>query len=186
MKNGTIFVYNREVPYCIRKHKLAKRINLRINSDGRVAVTVPRWMPYKTGQYFLNSRKKWIGRNLKKLEQTTATGSKLTREDYLNNKEQARYFLYKKLEQFNYYYNFHYGRVCVKDQKSRWGSCSSRGNLNFSYKIVFLPEHLADYIIVHELCHLGELSHSPKFWRLVEQTIPDHKKRKRELKKHRF
>lgn len=177
---------NREVEYCIRKHKMAKRVNLRINTDGWVTVTVPRWMPYKTGEFFLNSRKKWVSQSLKKIEQRAATDRRLTREDYINNKEQARYFLSKKLEQFNSYYNFHYEKVAVKDQKSRWGSCSSKGNLNFSYKIVFLPEHLADYIVVHELCHLGELSHSPKFWKLVEQTIPDHKKREQELRKYIF
>jgi hypothetical protein len=186
MKKGTIFVHNKEVEYCIRKHRLAKRINLRLRDDGHITVTVPQWMPYKTGEYFMNSRKKWISQSLKELDEKTLDKPELTRKDYLNNKEQAAYFLYKKLEQFNYHYNFQYRRVCVKDQKSRWGSCSSKGNLNFSYKIVFLPEYLADYIVVHELCHLHELNHSPRFWKLVEQVIPDHKERRKALKKYRL
>src|SRR5438105_4671667 len=72
---------------------------------------------------------------------------------------------------FNQYYNFAINRIAVKNQKTRWGSCSKKGNLNFNYKIYLLPRHLADYVIVHELCHLGEFNHSPAFWKLVAKTI---------------
>ncbi|MFA6463413.1 MAG: M48 family metallopeptidase [Candidatus Paceibacterota bacterium] len=86
-------------------------------------------------------------------------------------------------KRFNTSYNFTYNSVKIKSTKTRWGSCSSKGNLNFSYKIALLPEHLADYLVVHELCHLGEFNHSENFWNLVEKTIPDFAQRRHELKK---
>lgn len=70
------------------------------------------------------------------------------------------------------------GRIVIKSQKRRWGSCSARGNLNFNWRIVMAPERVLDYVVVHELCHLREMNHSPRFWHLVAQVIPDYKKDK--------
>lgn len=88
-----------------------------------------------------------------------------------------------KLEYWNQFYNFSYNRVAIKAHKGRWGSCSRLKNLNFNCKIIFLPEALVDYIVVHELCHLGELNHSPKFWNLVAQAMPGYLTRRAELRK---
>lgn len=88
----------------------------------------------------------------------------------------------RKIEQFNAVYNFKVGRVSIRNQRSRWGSCSRLGNLNFNFKIALLPEPLVDYLIVHELCHLGEFNHSPRFWDLVAHTIPDYRAKRRALK----
>ncbi|MBX6353099.1 MAG: M48 family metallopeptidase [Thermoflavifilum sp.] len=65
-----------------------------------------------------------------------------------------------------------YGQVRIKDQRTRWGSCSNRGNLNFNWRLVMAPEFVLDYVVVHELCHLREWNHSPRFWSLVEQAFP--------------
>ena len=89
----------------------------------------------------------------------------------------------KKVLKFNKIYKFKYNKINIKNQKTRWGSCSVKGNLNFNYKIALLPEKLAEYIVVHELCHLGEFNHSYKFWKLVEKTIPDYLEIKEDLKK---
>ena len=83
---------------------------------------------------------------------------------------------------FNGVYKFKFNKVNIRNQKTRWGSCSAKGNINFNYKIALLPERLADYIIVHELCHLGEFNHSRKFWDLVVEAIPDHREIRSELK----
>lgn len=101
---------------------------------------------------------------------------------YLELKESARLLVHTRLEHFNLQHKFKYGRVSIRNQKSRWGSCSSKGNLNFNYKIVLLPPRLSDYVIVHELCHCGQFNHSQKFWDLVGETLPDYKKLQRELK----
>jgi len=94
----------------------------------------------------------------------------------------ARGFVHERLVAHNAHYGFAYKRVFIKNQKSCWGSCSERGNLNFNYKLAFLPPHIADYVIIHELCHLAELNHSPRFWSLVAQTCPEYKQRRKELR----
>ena len=83
---------------------------------------------------------------------------------------------------FNSYYGHTLGKIFIKNHKSRWGSCSGKGNLNFNYKVVLLPLPIADYIIVHELCHLQEFNHSAKFWALVGETIPDYVVRRKQLR----
>lgn len=76
------------------------------------------------------------------------------------------------------------GRIAIRNTRSRWGSCSSKGNLNFSYRLSLLPAHLSDYVIIHEVCHLREFNHSSRFWDLVALTAPDFDKHREELKKH--
>lgn len=105
-----------------------------------------------------------------------------SKKEYLQYKDRARELVYRRLEYFNALYGYTYKRISIRNQKTRWGSCSKQGNLNFHYKIAFLPEHLADYIIVHELCHLKEMNHSKKFWDQVARTMPDHKARRRQLR----
>lgn len=92
---------------------------------------------------------------------------------YLAHKEQARFIVHEKLTYFNQFYNFEYKKVAIRNQRSRWGSCSKRGNLNFNYKIVFLKPEQQDYIIIHELCHLKEFNHGPNFWELVKEQCPN-------------
>ncbi|PJC55877.1 hypothetical protein CO026_03305 [Candidatus Kaiserbacteria bacterium CG_4_9_14_0_2_um_filter_41_32] len=96
---------------------------------------------------------------------------------YLDNKETARALIHERLIHFNQYYNFSYNRVAIRNQRRCWGSCSSKGNLNFSYKLLFLPADLRDYVILHELCHLRELNHSRRFWDTMAEVMPDYKER---------
>lgn len=101
---------------------------------------------------------------------------------YLEHKEVARELVLARLHHFNKHYSYSWNRVSIRNQRRCWGSCSSKKNLNFSYKLLLLPPHLCDYIIVHELCHLKEMNHGRNFWKLVEETLPDYKQRIKELK----
>ena len=101
---------------------------------------------------------------------------------YLQHKEVAREHVCARLEYFNQHYQFSWNRVAIRNQRRCWGSCTSLKNLNFSYKLIFLPSELLDYIVVHELCHLAELNHGPQFWTLVSEQIPDYKARIRALR----
>jgi predicted metal-dependent hydrolase len=105
---------------------------------------------------------------------------------YLAHKESARALVSARIKHFMNYYGPTHGivikRVAIKNHKSRWGSCSKNGNLNFNYKILFLPPQLSDYVIVHEICHLKEFSHARSFWNLVGETIPSYKELRKQLK----
>ena len=101
------------------------------------------------------------------------------------HKEAARGIAHARLEHFARFYAaltpphiFTYCRVSIRNQRTRWGSCSRKGNLNFSYKLALLPPRLADYLIVHALCHPGQFNHSPAFWALVALAIPDYRPRR--------
>ena len=105
------------------------------------------------------------------------------RRQYLKVREDARRLVHARLAHYQPHYGVALRKVFIKNHKSRWGSCSQRGNLNFNYKILYLPPELQDYIIVHELCHLVEFNHSPAFWALVEQSSPKAKALRSELRR---
>ncbi|MEK7460303.1 MAG: M48 family metallopeptidase [Patescibacteria group bacterium] len=104
-------------------------------------------------------------------------------KQYRHNKESARAIITLRIEHFNSFYKHTVGDIRIRDQKTRWGSCSEKGNLNFNYKTAFLEPNLRDYVVVHELCHLKEFNHSQDFWALVALSVPDHKALRKELKK---
>lgn len=107
-------------------------------------------------------------------------------ENFSACRARAKKFILERLRVYANVYQCGYTRVSVKDMKTRWGSCSREKNLNFHYRLLFLPIELADYVIVHELCHLVHLNHSKSFWNLVAQAVPDHKKQRRELRRYRL
>lgn len=102
---------------------------------------------------------------------------------YRAHKEVARQLVHARLAYFNTFYRHEYKKVFIKNTKSRWGSTSERGNLNFNYKILFLSEELQDYLIVHELCHLKYFDHGVEFWRAVATTIPNYRAHRHALRR---
>jgi hypothetical protein len=98
----------------------------------------------------------------------------------------AKVFLPKRLQELGERFGFSFNRVTVRNQATKWGSCSSKKNINLNYKLIKLPERLIDYIIIHELCHLIHLNHSKKYWREVAKILPDYQKLERELKKYKM
>ena len=96
-------------------------------------------------------------------------------EEFRRYKKQAAKLVLRKIEKYNKIYNFSYNKIFIRNQRTRWGSCSQKKNLSFNYKIIFLPDELADYLVVHELCHLKEFNHSRRFWDLVRVAIPDYR-----------
>lgn len=104
---------------------------------------------------------------------------------YSRHKETARAFVHAHVALYAKEYGFKYNRIAIRNSRRSWGSCSELGNLNFHYRIIFLPQELAEYLIVHELCHLRELNHSPQFWAHVEEIIPNYKKYRKSLTTHR-
>jgi len=105
-----------------------------------------------------------------------------TKQHYAKYREAARAVVHARLAHYNRLYGYAYRKVFIRNTRSCWGSCSTRGNLNFNYKVALLPEEPRDYIIVHELCHLAEFNHSPAFWAQVERAFPHHRTLRRALR----
>lgn len=113
-----------------------------------------------------------------------------SQKHYSEHKLRTRVLVEERIEYFKEQYRVKHGidlipsgRIAIRNTVSRWGSCSIKGNLNFSYRLSLLPVHLSDYIIVHELCHLKEFNHGQGFWNLVELESPEYKSHREELKK---
>lgn len=165
----------------------ARQLRISIKSDLSVVVTIPKKVNMSIAEKFVNEKRDWIEKSLDKMKKRVekrgiSTIPKSSKRGLLENKNTALTFVNKKLLFWNNYYNFIWKNVSIKNTSTRWGSCSKKGNLNFNYRIIFLPEILADYLIIHELCHLKEMNHSSNFWKLVEQTSPNYKKLRKELK----
>ena len=170
------------INYELKVNQRARRLILTWHPTGRLVVTVPKLkISQRQIDQLLRAKADWLIKQQQKFLKFKPL-LKSSRIDYLKYQASARSLVLSKLQHFNQLYRFHYGRVAIKNQRTRWGSCSAKKNLNFNYRLIFLPTKLVDYLIVHELCHLAELNHSPKFWQLVAQTMPDYQLRKKELK----
>jgi len=185
--------------YEIKKSK-GRSIRISINRQGEVFLHVPRLVPQFVAKRFLQDKKEWVIEKIKEQKarmQKSPTApfergtlsAKARRLEYLAKKEEARKLVLEKLEYWKYFYgtnfqiDFNWKNVSIKNSKTRWGSCSSKKNLNFSYRVLELTQNQQDYLIVHELCHLQQMNHSEKFWNLVSLGIPNFKSIRKQMKK---
>ncbi len=145
-------------------------------------VTYPWWISRKMAERFVLSQNEWIKRNFSKLRSRKGLLNWGGKKEYRRYKKQACRLVEEKLDYFNTFYGFEYKRFSIRNQRTLWGSCSSKKNLNFNFRIVFLPGRLQDYLVVHELCHLKQMNHSPEFWELVSRQVGDYKNIKKQLK----
>ena len=188
MIKNTIILYGQPITYTVNPSPRARRLAITIACDAAVTVTAPlaSWSEEGVEEFF-RSHAQWV---LAMLRRVKKAGPRLRlpggRREYLEHKETARAFVHKKLFKLNQLYNFSYRSVAIRHARSRWGSCSRRGNLNFNYKILFLPERLAEYVVAHELAHLEQFNHSARFWELVARTVPEHRALRGELRRVRL
>jgi len=183
MRRKTV-LHNREVEYTVKKSARARRLRVAVYCDASIIVTVPVDFGEHKIEKFLKEKAGWV---LDKLDYFLRLGKTVRigggRREYKKYREQAREFVRTKVEEINKIYKFSFGKIAIKNHKTRWGSCSKKRNLNFNYKIIFLPEKLAEYIVAHELCHLREFNHSQKFWNLVSRAVPNYKDVTKQIKK---
>lgn len=158
-------------------------MRLRVLPGGSVVVTAPTGSPLSTIERFVTKHAQWIERAATRMSAFKALPVS-GRRAYLAHREAARAFVTERIEYWNTVYGFAHGRIAIKNTKRLWASCSRKGNLNFSYALLFLPRELADYIVVHELCHLGEHNHSKRFWLLVAKALPNYTELRRELRRY--
>ncbi len=174
-----------QVEYTLKISARARRIRFTIYGGGELIITVPRNFRDLELEKFMREKANWIlekTREFKSVKKSLSRGDE--RRAYLTHRLTALELVRKRLSYYNNVYNFVFSKIRIKSQRTCWGSCSRRKNLNFNYRLAFLPERIVDYIVVHELCHLEEMNHSKNFWNLVARSIPDYLNIRKELRRH--
>lgn len=165
-----------------------KTLAIQITQDGEVVVRAPRRCAQSAIDAFVTQKSGWIGQKvnemLQRREQAGQAVKVMTKEALKQSQEQAKRVFGERVPYYAGLMGVSYCRMTLRDQKTRWGSCSSRGNLNFNWRLIFAPLQVLDYVIIHELAHLKEMNHSPRFYAVVAQVMPDYKIWQRWLKEN--
>ena len=166
-----------------------KTIAIEITKELKVLVRAPFRMLDIDIKRFINEKSSWIEKHLivmkekiKMIEQQEDKAIKLTVDEIRQLAEQALTIIPERVAHYAQIMNVTIGKISIRNQVSRWGSCSSKGNLNFNCLLMLMPPDVIDYVVVHELCHRKEMNHSPKFWTEVAQVLPNYKLQKKWLK----
>ena len=159
---------------------LRKTLGLQVK-DGEVIVRAPLFVSKRTVNAFVLKHEAWIRKQLAKSRAGEGLPA-LTDPEKKALADQARRVIPQRVAYYAKLIGVDYGRITIRTQKTRWGSCSSKGNLNFNCLLMLAPEYVRDYVVVHELCHLKEMNHSKAFYREIEKILPDYRDRIKELK----
>lgn len=176
-----------------------KTLGLEVKYDGTVTARVPMRASKRLIEKFIQEHEGWITRkrqewslagSRKKNMENGQRGSAVDLEKVLpavktrEGKAKIKHLIEEKVCYYAKLMGVTYNRITMRNQKTRWGSCSSQGNLNFNNRLLFVPEELVDYVVVHELAHRKEMNHSRAFWNVVETYLPDYKERRAKLKEY--
>lgn len=164
-----------------------KTLALEITSFGEVRVRAP-WRISEDDIFrFIEAKTSWIEKHLKKVNEDKAileSAGTFSEEEMRKLKNLAKQIISEKVAYYARIMDVTYGNISIRRQKTRWGSCSREGNLSFNVLLMMAPPEVLDYVVVHELSHRIEMNHSPRFWRRVEEVLPDYKKERKWLKEH--
>ena len=163
------------------KNNRAKRIIISIKPEF-VRVTIPRRQTLKDAQKFAEQKMDWIKKHSKNMKVLIQRSKNLPKID----KEEARDKLGKRLSELAVEHNFQYNRVSIRNQKTRWGSCSSKDNISLNMKLLHLPDQLIDYILLHELVHTRVKNHSQDFWNELETVVPNARTIDNQLRNYQY
>jgi predicted metal-dependent hydrolase len=175
------------------RHPRARRYVLRVRPDATVRVTVPRWGSRKEAAAFAERERPWIEKQLRRIrvdeirqvlpdagsDRPSLQGRQLTGRELL---DQAARHLVPRLKQLARIHGLTVNRVSIRNQRSRWGSCSRGGHICLNWRLMTMPDWVRDYVLIHELMHLKRMDHSPRFWKLVERACPDYQRARRYLR----
>ena len=148
--------------------------------EGRVVVRAPKGMSKYKIDFYVSKHKSWINKHVHRLSERDKL-EELSCEDVACLRNSAREYFNEKTAHFAKIMGLKYGRITITSARKRFGSCSSKGNICFSYRLMLYPEEAREYVIVHELAHLLEFNHSKKFYGIIEKYMPDYKSRKKLL-----
>ena len=175
-------------PYTVRLiRSRRKTAAIEICPDLSVLIRAPQRMPLSEITRFLEEQAGWIEQHREKMRirmERQKQIPRFTQEEIRKLADQACEVIPQKVSYYAKYLGVTYGRITIRNQKTRWGSCSAKGNLNFNCLLMLMPEKVIDYVVVHELCHRIEMNHSRAFWTQVERVLPDYRQSRKWLKDH--
>ena len=164
-----------------------KTVGIQVNADLSVTVRVPRKISSKDIERILKEKEPWLRKHIEQIRRQiqqyeSMEIQKLTNEQIQKLMEKACKYIPERVSYYAKQVGVTYGRITIRKQKTRWGSCSSKGNLNFNYLLMLTPPEVLDYVIVHELCHRKEMNHSKAFWNEIEKIFPNYRESVKWLK----
>lgn len=162
-----------------------KTLSLSVTEKGVIVAKAPMRLPVDEILRFVNAKKGWIEKQAERIERTrerVETEGALSQEEIETLARMAKKVLPERVARFAEILGVSYGRITIRNQRSLWGSCTAEGNLNFNCLLMLAPRDVADYVVVHELCHRLEMNHSQRFWKHVADVIPDYREKRRWLR----
>lgn len=164
---------------------------IEIGMDKKIKVRVPRRASKAQIEEILKAKHDWILKTLDKIEQRNTAEAReyeeakpLSSEEIKKLKKEARNHLAGLTEYWAEKIGVSYGRISIRGQKTRWGSCSSKGNLNYNYLLILCPDDVIEYVVIHELCHRIYMNHSKRFWEKIEEFCPNYRQARKWLKQN--
>lgn len=166
-----------------------KSLTIQVKKDGTVLVRCPYTLTIPALYDYIDKKADWIYETYQRVMENACPPLTAEQEKQLVLAEKkfrkaAKEYIPQRVAYYQKYTGGSYTSITIRDQKSRWGSCSSRGTLSFNYRLMLAPPEILDYVVVHELCHLSHMNHSKEFWLMVESILPDYRTSKRYLKEH--
>ena len=158
-----------------------KSLTIQVKTDGSVVVRAPLRLAKYRIERFVTEHEDWIRTQQKKVEKYREQVHVITEEERRDGILRARKIFPERTAYFAKRMGVTYNRITIREQKTRWGSCSSEGNLNFNCRLLFVPDRIVDYVVIHELAHRRFMNHSKAFWKEVEKYMPDYKEQKKLL-----
>ena len=178
--NSKIIEIERIGSVLFERSNRAKHLNISVKAPAKVRVAVPRGISFEKAKNFTHSKIGWISKHLLKIQ----LSHKIYLFDKPVDKQSAKEFLEGRIKVLANKFGFLYNKVTIRNQKTRWGSCSGKNNINLNMKLLNIPNHLIDYVILHELVHTKVKNHSPHFWGSLDIYVGNAKAIDKELKKY--
>ena len=172
-------------PVLFKKSTRAKHVVISVSTLAKVQVTVPLYISYKKATIFVYAKISWIRKQLKKCELVRINHDSQKFPVTLN-RQKAKRILEERLDTLAQKHDFHFNRIFIRNQKTRWGSCSSKNNISLNVNLLKLPQELIDYILLHELLHTTIKNHSREFWKSLDDLVGNAKLLDKQLKKYRI
>ena len=167
--------------------KRAKHLSITVRHDQSIRVAIPKGVTLAAAKKFFQTKIPWVKKNLTKIQRLQKQNLKQSQYDIRSiDRGKAKTYLTARINYLAEKYGFEFNRLFIRNQRTRWGSCSSKDNISLNMKLVFLPVRLQDYVILHELVHTREKNHGKKFWNEMDRLVGDAKSLRKQMRQYRL